>query len=224
MMHVAMMASKNGGIVLPCDVVDEMLMKYCDYETLCNTRELQSTRIRRCTRFDDMEKAIEAGNLENAKWIARNDEWEKKGSECFRVASQFGHLDCLKWLSRVLGPSSFEREGFLYHFAAIGGHLGICIWLLDNGYELDVMSFNGVAASGNVEVMEWCMQNGATFDDWTFKYAAQSDNIEALEYLKFNNCPLGILSHLEHLLQFAQNTNVSPKVLNWLQENGFLSY
>ena len=70
-----MMSSKKSGIVLPSDVVDEILMEYCDHDTLCNTRELQSTRVRRCTRFNEMKKAVGAGNLENAKWIARrNDE------------------------------------------------------------------------------------------------------------------------------------------------------
>ena len=208
-----MLSSKNSGIVLPDDVVQEMFMNYCDYQILCNTRDLQSTRVRRCTQFNDMEEAIVAGNLVNVKWIARNDKWKKKSDKCLRFAARGGHLECLKWLFHALGRS-YGNEGGLHYEAAKGGHLEICIWLMENGY-FNQKAFNGVVLAGNVEMMEWCEQNGAVFDDKTFYVAAHSGKIEALEWLKLNECPWGCLS-----LQRARNKHANSNVLNWLQTNG----
>ena len=100
-------------IILPSDVVNEMLKEFCDQDTLCNTRELQSPRVRRCTRFKKMKKAIESGNLENAKWIAhQNDEWKLcDGRYCLKVAAEDGPLDCLKWLLHALGCSVTNVDG-----------------------------------------------------------------------------------------------------------------
>ena len=133
-----MFASKNGGIVLPSDVTNKMLMEYCDHTTLCNTRELQSTHVRRCTRFDDMIEAIEAGNLENAKWIdSHNDEWKEEGDLCLAWAAHGGHLDCLEWLFHAMGCSSDENDdnnerGFdfirLRECIAASGHLNCLKW------------------------------------------------------------------------------------------------
>ena len=92
-----MLSRKNSGIVLPDDVVHEMFMKYCDHDTLCSTRELQSPRVRRCTQFGQMSLAIQAGNVENIKWIDRqNDERKNKDNVYLGRASESGHLDCFK--------------------------------------------------------------------------------------------------------------------------------
>ena len=217
---MAMLASKNGGIVLPYDVVHEMLMKYCDHETLCSTRALQSTRVQRCTQFGDMEKAIKAGNLDNVKWIARNDEWKKKGDDLLALAAAFGHLDCLKWLFHAQGRS-FEEADFLYFHASIGGHLKICVWLKKNECPLTSDSFNEVIETGNMEVAEWCLQDGCVFNDDTFECGAHSGKIEVLEWLKLNDCPWGILS----LQEVDNHQDVNSGVINsgaatWLLENG----
>ena len=117
------MLSSKGGIVSPSDVVNEMLKEYCDHETLCNTRELQCTRVRRCTQFNDMKSAILAGNLENVKWTARrNDEWKDDSDSCLRLAAECGQLECLKWLFHALGFPC-EEGWWLYYNAAKGGHL-----------------------------------------------------------------------------------------------------
>ena len=105
-----MLSSKNGGFFLPSDITNEMFMNYCDYQTLCNTRELQSPRVRRCTQFGNMKKAIKAGNLENVKWIAcQNNVLKKKGDVCLSYAAEVGQLDCLEWLFQAL-ERSFEDE------------------------------------------------------------------------------------------------------------------
>ena len=213
-----MLASKNGRIVLPCDVTHEMFIKYCDHDSLCNTRELQSTRVRRCTQFKDMEKAIKAGNLENVKWISsQNDEWKekKKADNCLRCAVEGGHLDCLRWLFHALQGCSCEGMWWLYGDAAMGGHVEICIWLMENGCLFNSFSFDFVIRVGNIEVMEWCLQNGGVFNERTFWRAAKTQNIEVLEWLKVKDCTWGYFS-----LQLARNHRLHNNVITWIQENG----
>ena len=214
-----MLSSKKGGIVLPCDVVQEIFIKYCDHDTLCNTRKLQSTRVRRCTQFGNMKEAIKAGNLENVKWIARNDEWKKKGNDFLAYAAECGHLECLKWLFHALRHRSFESvcesEGrFFYRHAAMGGHLEICTWLLENGAQLTSDTFRHIIQVGNVEVIEWCTQNGCNLNEHTFS-AAFDAKIEVLEWLKLNNCPWGVVS-----IEYARINNFSSHVIKWLESNG----
>ena len=207
-----MLSSKNGGIVLPTDVVNDMLMEYCDHETLCNTREFQSQRVRRCTQFDDMKSAIKAGNLENAKWIARrNNEWKEYGNNYLSSAARGGYLQCLKWLFQALG-SSVMNEGWLYAYAARGGQLEICTWLLENGCLLTQRAFNDVVLEGVVDVTEWCLQNGGTFDDSTFLFAVHSGNVEVLDWLKVNGCPISLSPAI---LRYS-----TSNVFKWLRKNG----
>ena len=212
------MLSSKGGIVLPSDVVNDMFMKYCDHETLCSTRDLQSTRVRRCTQFGDMEEASKAGNLENVKWIfLQNDESNpKKNGDCLTWASKGGHLDCFKWLFHAFGLSFMMADaGCLYCVAAEGEKLEICTWLMEYGVPLNQSDFNCVVIKGNVEVIEWCLQNGAVLDEQTFWCGVQSKKIEVLEWLKLNECPWGNLS-----LEWALRLGVNDDLLNWMKKNG----
>ena len=185
-----------------------------------HVRELQSIRVRRCTQFsDDMEKAIEAGNLENVKWIShQNNEWKEKRNNYLGLAARNGHLEVLKWLFFALGlGSSCENCGWLYEYAAMSGSLEICTWLFENGAPLDSRSFNGVVYTGSVEVMEWCLHNGGVFNDRTFYLAAMgySVKIEVLAWLKLNDCPWGFLS-----LREARRGCANSSVMTWLRNNG----
>ena len=120
----------------------------------------------------------------------------------------------MKWLFHALGRSC-ESSGELYGYAAMDGHVEICIWLMENGCLLNSHFFNSVVESGNVQLMEWCLQNGGSYNDNTFLYAIYSGKIETLEYLKLNECPWGILS-----IELARSKYAKRNVLNWLQKNG----
>ena len=122
-----MLASKCG-IILPCDIVNKILLEYCEHDNLSITREFQYPNVQRCTQFGDMELAIKAGNLENVQWIAlRNHEWEKKPDIYLAWAARSGHLDCLKWLLPALGGSCVNK-GWLYLYAAYDGNLDMFTW------------------------------------------------------------------------------------------------
>ena len=222
-----MLASKCG-IVLPYDIVHDMLIEFSDHDTLCNTRELQSKRVQRCTQFNDMTVASKAGNLENIKWIARRDKtWKRKSDEYLKGAVHGGHLECLKWLFHAL-DRSFEGAGWLYRHAGNSENMEICQWLLENGCSLNEKAFNGVVSAGNMKVMEWCTQNGCIFNDSTFFEATASGNqmvdsskkIQVLEWLKDNDCQWGVLSLKDLRIVYGK----SDVVVKWLQENGCPEY
>ena len=210
-----MLASKNG-IILPCDIVNKILMEYCEHDILSITRCLQYPNVQRCTQFSDLKLAIKAGNLENVQWISlRNHAWKKKGDIYLRYAAQLGYLECLKWLLVAALGRSCRTKPQLYAHAAYGGNLDMFTWLLVNGCPLDCRTFSMVIHAGNVEVLEWCIQNGFTFDNDSFYFGASTEKIEVLELLKLHNCPWGTLTILN-----VRNMLMNSDVVNWLQANG----
>ena len=72
---------------LPDDISNLIFLEYCDFRSFVNSRILQAKYVQECTESNFMERAIQANNLKNMKWIVQySKEFQWKSSH-FHVHS-----------------------------------------------------------------------------------------------------------------------------------------
>ena len=80
---------------IPLPVIESILLE-TDYNTLQNTRELQSEYLRKKTQHNTYKDSIKNNNLINMKWLHDNGRlWEHW---TFISAVESGNLEIMKWL------------------------------------------------------------------------------------------------------------------------------
>ncbi len=122
-----------------------------------------------------------------------------------------GHLDTLKWLKE--NNCSFGNE--ICQYAA--KNLNMLIWLTQNGYKLNCMTFTNAAEFGDLKIMSWLLENGCEWDAWdvyeTTKYSGHIHIIEWLEEHDFKCNRNSICIHAAHKGYLH--------VLEWLKKNNY---
>ena len=74
---------------LPDDIWNLIFLEYCDFDSLENTRFLQTEFVKECTEWDSINMAIYASNLKNMKWIYQRDKIFEWKSFHFGVAVRY---------------------------------------------------------------------------------------------------------------------------------------
>lgn len=159
------------------------------------------------------------------------------------VAAKYGRLELLKYLDEKSRPG-IRLSHSVPEAAALGGHLDIIKWLVEDGMSLDypgivaaaaegghfqVLEFlyeikkcpwsertlNGAASNGRIDVLEWCIDRGCPSRHENARAAAQSGKLECFEWiLKKQN-----LEMLEIYLYHSINGG-NYQFSNWLLEKG----
>lgn len=95
------------------------------------------------------------------------------------VAAEIGHLNVLKWLdTNVL---SINKEECV-QYAASKDHVKVLEWFLDSGYEFDKDEdvFLYAADGGNLGACKWLLEQGCSWNESTLTIAVRAGNIQLL--------------------------------------------
>ncbi len=160
---------------------------------MCNQFELLKLAINngcnliKNNRYQPCYYATKCGNKKMLKWMKIH------GGQCtnslYPVATQFGHLNIIKYLHKHIGP--------------IGGYLSICCysaahnqnykileWLKIEKYQLKFDAYLGaIEGGGHLDMLEWLKNNSCEMDPYLCAFVATSGNLEILKWLRNNGCP-----------------------------------
>ena len=125
---------------LPDDIWNLIFLNYCDFDSLVNSRVLQTKYVKECTESNDIIDAIKGSNLKNMKWIYEFKEGFEWFSYFFDVAAEYGNIKIMKWMKTKGCP--WDEDTFQYAAEYCDGH--------------------------NFEVLEWLRINNCPWDDETF--------------------------------------------------------
>lgn len=168
---------------LPNEIQDQIYL-FLDYETLENSRELQSEYIKKVTKWDDYEKAIRDRNLDNVKWLYYQQKLKPKATH-LQTAARLGQFEIMKFLYSVNCPMNM----YVSQAAAQFGDLEILKWTVKILNHSGSVVFNAAASSGNLEIMKWLHEIKLTMTERTFICAIQNGNLDNLKWLYSVDCP-----------------------------------
>ena len=201
----------------PEDVLARIFLEYCDYESIINTRFLQTERVRVMTQGNSMTRAIHANNLMNMKWIFRNYQvprYQLRAAH-FHEAATGGNLVLMQWLL----DNNCPWDTRTFTSAARRGDLNIMQWLLANNCPWEPATFESAVQFGNVQNMVWLRANDAPWNNWVFRRAAyecDGENFEVMDFLFNNNCP------------FTERTfyrySINENTQQWLHNHNMATY
>lgn len=118
------------------------------------------------------------------------------------IASEYGHLDVLRWLIENNYPWTLDMSTI----ASTKGHLHILQWLKDNNFPLSDEAFESAIPGNHLDVLKWIALNKNPLK-WNLKSscakAAQYGNLEILQWLRKTKAPNEIkkpkwVSSVEH--------------------------
>ncbi len=96
---------------------------------------------------------------------------------------------------------------------ALGGHLEVIQYGIENGYSFSVWTCANAALCGHVNLLKWLHENGCEWDHWTTAYAATRGHIEALKYAYINGCKMNTV--------YSLKLKPNKEIEYWLTENGY---
>ena len=139
---------------LPDDIWSLIFLEYCDFDSLVNSRVLQTKYVKGCTESNIMFNAIEASNLKNVKWIHQCIKGFKWRTTNLMFAAINGDLEMMMWMK----TNGCPWDSYTFRFAA--------------------ENCNGT----NFEVLEWLRINNCPWNHHTFlkRYIEQPAVIEWL--------------------------------------------
>jgi len=108
------------------------------------------------------------GNLQNMKWLFKNDLHMK-------------NEDSKKCTRLILGEPDESVRTFAY--AAENGKIENMKWLLKNKFPYDKSVFIHAVKSGNLETMKWLLEKEFPYDADTYKTAVECGNSEIIKWL-----------------------------------------
>ena len=204
---------------------EEFLTKFT-FEELKATRRLQSEWVQRCTETDVMKNAIIKGNLDNVKWIWKqnSNDWDnyKDVNIFFPLAARKGHFEVLKWLHaqncpegsiKVNDASTSQTNAF--SMAAGYGSLEMIKWLKEKGYEGDEWSFGAAAKNtGSLDKLKWLKEVGCVWNGNSSWNMVRHGSLENIIWAKDS----GLTFEANSYMAAAEIGNL--KIMKWLKNNG----
>ena len=146
---------------LPGEIRDNIFL-YLEWETLNNTRELQSKYVKYATECNNYRDATNYRNLENIKWIFKYTKypWD---NVTYSYAARSGNLDIIKWFFKMGCPWCE------WTFAYATGDITIMKWLHANNCPWDELTFANAICIGNITNMKWLLENGCPYNKYSIK-------------------------------------------------------
>ena len=156
----------------------------------------------------EMAQLIYATNKPNIKYFFNSTEYNTYG-DALQMASEYGHLEIVKWLLSLNECADIICEDYFDAFksACYNGNLEIAKILYNEDDNLDINYishgehiFECVCRSGNLEIAKWLysLDNKINIDyKEAFKNASKSGNIEILKWVYFldNNYDIHDISY-----------------------------
>jgi len=173
----------------------EMLWEICVIATKAGITSvlgevLNSSALRKKKKFFDYLDldivAADKGHLNLLKWLDTNKLSINK-EECVQYAATKDHVKILEWF--LDSGYEFDKDKDVFWYAADGGNLVTCKWLLEQGCSWDGSTFPIAARAGNIQLLQWLLEQGCPWDERTFKCAAQVGKMQVLEWLREQGCP-----------------------------------
>lgn len=199
---------------LPIELQDMIFLsigyKDSDFKTLVRTRAVQSSFVKKCTEFDNMEAAIKSGNLANIKWLrVMGYPLDKR---VFSYAVEFGNLNIVEWLCENTCP--FDEE-WLFMDAIRSGNLDLIQWLYYHHYPLGRFTLYDAVETGNLDLIKWILYSCGPDDDLNvFDVGIRTGNLNIVKLLSLYGYSCDRLS----MVSAIKDSNLS--IIKWLTENG----
>ena len=201
---------------------DTICLNTFTFNELQATRRLQSDWVRHCTFTNTMKCAIEKGNLDNVRWIwKQNEKWSAyvDVDVYFTLATRNGHFNLLKWLHDSKCPEGVYKDPDMgydtnaFSMAATFGSLTIMRWLKDNGYCWDQYTFAHASSEGSLENLKWLKEDGCSWNEKAGYNMVVHGDFDNIVWAKAN----GITFDADSYIAAAKTGNM--KIMKWLKEN-----
>lgn len=180
---------------LPIEIQDRIFLQFSPYgsdrTTLQNTRELQSSYVKRSTVYYTVEMTAQYNNLDNMKWLYYHNNYDVNyypaNFVLIRYAIQNSNFEMFRWLADKgieLGNQDFDR-------AAYYGNLDIMKYMYKKGIKWYYNALTNASIFGNIENIKWLLESGHPYDEKTLIASGEKDHrlesplIEAVKSNKF---------------------------------------
>lgn len=184
---------------LPVELKDK-IFEYVDYNTLCNTRPLQSEYIQHKTRYKSYFTCIKnGGSLDNLKWIYEND-LDEFNTFIYEKAIRFCNFEAIKWFWSIGGKNFRSNINNAIEAGRSVETLEKLCSILN--FEVDQFTrFNIESYSETIDTFRWGISKGIEFTEVSAMNVirrhsgnASQDCIEnGIEILDYLQTELGIV-------------------------------
>jgi ankyrin repeat protein len=194
---------------LPTEIQDRIFLQFSphdsDWKTLQNTRELQSSYVRRRTAYNRAELAAQHNNIDNMKWLYYHNKYPDNFI-LIRCVIPYNNFEMFKWL--VDKGVRIDNQDF--DIAAYYGKLDIMKYLYKKGIRWGYKALTNAVIFGELENIKWLLEMGHPYDEKTLIApinasgeffikkthrlkspiieAVKSDNFENVKYLYEHGC------------------------------------
>lgn len=127
------------------------------------------------------------------------------------IASQYGSLDCLKYLHSINITHCEFNNDICTKLASKNGHIDILKYLQKNNYYFSTETFINAK---NLEIMKYLHKISCPWSHLCYKNSIDHNNIDEIIFLCYNKCPFN-----ESVSQYCAEKN-NFKILKFLYENG----
>lgn len=176
------------------DVIGLSLMSY-NLDTYESVQKLGYN-----SHYSELYHATKNGDLLYIKEHSRIIRFNSIGIAC--IASRYGHVKILEWLKMI--NSKIIMENIICEHAAVGGHIEVLQWYVDNGFKLiDVIGLYAIYYH-QPECFKWLKQHGVRWDNENTRIFIKNDKL--------------FVKH-QTMREYLQDCDIVKEILKWSRES-----
>jgi hypothetical protein len=154
--------------------------------------------------------AMENGNLENIKWLAKNEcPWDVRA---IATAVRLERHDVINWLVH----NGFDLNEERFERGVVLGDVTYLNWLKENNAPMNEDAMNIAIWTQKNNVISWMMENGFEITEKRFESAIKEKNLEYINWVLGSKCPLK-----EEVMAMVVKQEGNSDIINIFIENGF---